>query len=71
MTMLVHGYKSKKELKEHVGEPLSYEETSMFGEEYKANGSFVVAHRPALNGSPGREFSATVTMANGLIAKVS
>ena len=43
MTMLVTGYTSKKELKASIGETLSYEETSMFGPEYKSTGSFVVA----------------------------
>ena len=46
MTMLVTGYKSKKELKAAIGSQLQYEETSMFGPEYKSTGSFVVAHRP-------------------------
>jgi hypothetical protein len=71
MTMLVTGYKSKKELKESVGQPLVYRETSMFGPEYKADGKFVVAHRPAITGLPGREFFAQVTMRDGLISKVS
>jgi proline racemase len=71
MTLLVTGYKSKKELKEATGKPLKYRETSMFGEEYKATGSFVVAHRPAINPQiGGREFFAKVTMRDGLIAKV-
>lgn len=68
--MLVTGYKSKKELKAAIGEPLRYEETSMFGPEYKADGEFTVAHRPAVKGLPGREFFATVVMENGRIAKV-
>lgn len=71
MTMLVTGYKSKKELKENIGKPLRYRETSMFGEEYKSNGSFAVAHRPYVTGLPGREFFAEVTMKDDLIAKVS
>ena len=70
MTLLVIGYDSKKTLKANIGKPLKYQETSMFGAEYKADGSFSVAHRPALNGSAGREFFARVTMKNGLIAKV-
>lgn len=68
--MLITGYKSKKELKAAVGEPLRYQETSMFGPEYTPDGSFNVAHRPAITGLPGREFYATVTMKEGLIAKV-
>jgi len=70
MTMLVTGYKSKKELKAAIGKPLRYEETSFFGPEYKADGEFSVAYRPAIYGLPGREFFARVTMKGGLIAKV-
>ena len=65
-------YESKKALKLCIGKPLRYTETSMFGEEYKANGSFTVAHSPAVQkGDGGREFFATVTMKDGLIAKVA
>ena len=67
--MLLTGYKSKKELKECIGKPLEYQETSIFGDEYKANGSFVVARRPHLLGG-GREFFAKITMKDNLIAKV-
>ena len=67
--MLVH-YKSKKELKKSIGEPLKYTETSLFGDEYRENGSFVVARRPHLQGG-GREFFAEVTMQDGLIKSVS
>mgnify|MGYP003673084754 CR=1 FL=1 len=35
-------YPSKKVLKENIGKPLKYRETSMFGEEYKDNGTIVV-----------------------------
>jgi hypothetical protein len=71
MTLLLTGYASKKELKAAIGLPLQYTETSMFGAEFKADGQFSAAHRPALGNNPnGREFFATVTMKNGLIAKV-
>jgi len=71
MTLLIVGYKSKKQLKESVGLPLEYIETSRFGSEYKANGTFSVAHRPAAERYPhGREFFARVTMENNLIKKV-
>ncbi len=66
---LVAVYPSKKELKTKLGEPLEHIETSMFGQEYKPNGSFVVANRPHITGL-GREFFAKVTMRDGLIAKV-
>lgn len=69
--MLLTGYKSKKELKASIGEPLIYEETSLFGAEYKADGSFAGAHRPAVTKLPGREFFAEITMKAGLIEKVS
>lgn len=69
MTLLVN-YSTKKELKESIGNPLKYTETSMFGPEYKADGVLTVAHRPQIQGY-GREFFAQVTMKAGLIAKVS
>lgn len=68
MTMLVY-YKSKKELKEQVGKPLKYVETSLFGPEYMDNGVFTVANIPHITGM-GREFFAIVYMKNGLIKKV-
>ena len=68
--MLLTGYKSKKELKENIGNRLQYRETSMFGEEYKSTGVFCGAHRPFITGLPGREFFAEVTMSDGLISKV-
>jgi hypothetical protein len=69
--MLLTGYKSKKEMKETaIGKPLKYRETSIFGAEFKANGTFVAAHRPAVTGLAGREFFAKITMENGLIKKV-
>ncbi len=67
--MLVFNYESKKVLKEHIGKPLSYIETSMFGEEYRENGVLTGANRPHITGK-GREFFANVTMENGLIKAV-
>jgi hypothetical protein len=65
--MMGASYKSKKELKENVGKPLRYVETSMFGYEYKPNGSFaVVGPCPYTN----RKWYATVKMENGLIKSV-
>lgn len=69
--MLLIGYTSKKELKAAIGKPLSYEETSMFGPEFKTNGTFCAAHRPAITGTEGREFFAKITMKDGLIEKVA
>lgn len=60
-------YKTKKALKESVGQPLRYTETSMFGEEYKRDGTFcVVGPDPYI-----RKWFAEVTMKDGLIARVT
>jgi hypothetical protein len=59
-------YKTKKVLKENIGQELRYEETSMFGAEFKANGTFCV-----VGPSPReRKWFASVTMENGLIKSV-
>jgi hypothetical protein len=68
MTLIVK-YPSKRTLKEAVGNPLRYIETSMFGPEYVDNGVLTVANRPHITGL-GREFFARVTMVNGKIEKV-
>lgn len=70
MTMIAL-YESKAQLKDNIGQPLRYQETSMFGLEYKANGSFAVCNRPSITGIKGREFFATVTMKDGTIEKVA
>jgi len=67
--MIIFNYESKKVLKENIGKPLRYIETSMFGPEYKADGMLTGANRPHITGR-GREFFANVTMANGLIKAV-
>jgi hypothetical protein len=67
--MLVFKYPSKKVLKENIGKPLRYIETSMFGEEYRENGVLTGANRPHITGQ-GREFFAQVTMNDGIIASV-
>lgn len=64
--MMGASYSTKKELKASVGKPLHYVETSMFGQEYKADGTFCV-----VGPSPDkRVWFAEVTMKDGLIAKV-
>jgi hypothetical protein len=63
--MLQAHYKSKKELKENIGQSLRYNETSVFGTEYRSDGTFCVA-----DAGPHRKWFAQVTMKNGLIAKV-
>lgn len=67
--MLVFNYESKKALKESIGKPLRYIETSMFGPEYRDNGVLTGANRPNIT-HKGREFFANVTMENGLIKGV-
>ena len=74
--MMILNYKSKKAMKENIGNQLDYTETSFFGEEYKSNGSFVGCNRPYSPEYPkfeqrkGREFFAEITMENGVIKNV-
>lgn len=68
--MMILKYESKKALKESIGKPLRYTETSMFGDEYRANGTFTGCNRPHITGYK-REFFAQVTMKDGLISKVN
>ena len=67
--MLIAKYPSKKECKANIGKRLRYIETSMFGEEYKDNGSFTVANRPHITGL-GREWFGQIVMKDGLITSV-
>lgn len=67
--MLVFDYPSKKVLKESIGKPLRYIETSLFGPEYRENGVLTGANRPHITGK-GREFFANVTMSHGVIQSV-
>lgn len=64
--MMAALYPTKKALKENVGKSLRYQETSMFGSEFKPNGSFaVVGPSPYV-----RKWYAQVTMENGRIKSV-
>ena len=65
--MAACGYKTKKDLKGAVGKPLRYNETSMYGPEYKANGEFCVVGPSAYE----RKWFAKVTMKDGVIARVT
>jgi hypothetical protein len=81
--MMILNYKSKKQVKENIGQPLDYTETSMFGSEFKADGTFCGCNRPYSpeypkidqrtggKGKRGREFFASITMKDGLIFNVS
>ena len=65
--MMAANYPTKKALKASVGNELRYEETSMFGAEYRSNGKFAV-----VGPSPyQRKWFAQVTMVDDKIAKVS
>ena len=68
--MMIMHYRSKKELKENVGQQLLYTETTFYEPEYQENSTFCGSNRPALTGNKGREFFATVTMKDGLIEQV-
>ena len=64
--MIAALYKTKKLLKESIGKRLKYQETSLFGPEFKANGEFPVV-------GPGpydRKWYATVKMEDGKIKSV-
>lgn len=65
--MLAALYKTKKLLKSNVGQDLRYEETSIFGPEYKDNGKFCVVGPSAYD----RKWYAEVTMENGKIKRVT
>jgi len=59
-------YKTKKALKESIGERLRYTETSVSGPEYTKDGDIT-----GVGPSPyDRKWYATVTMKNGIITKV-
>jgi len=58
--------KTKKDLKAAVGKSIEFEETSMFGPEFKGDGAYsVVGPSPTV-----RKWFARVIITNGLIAKV-
>jgi len=64
--MLAANYPTKKDLKAAIGQRLRYEETSMFGPEYRHDGELTVV-------GPGpyqRKWFANITMKAGKIAKV-
>ena len=69
--MIIVNYPSKKILKESIGQPLDYKESSMFWPEYKSTGKFVATNRPGITGIKGREFFAEIEMKDDKILKVS
>lgn len=74
--MIIVNYPSKKAMKECIGKPLDYTETSMFGAEVPLKGEKTVTgcNRPSINrfAEKGwREFFAQITVVDGIITKVS
>ena len=67
--MLIFNYETKKAMKEAIGQPLKYTETSLFGPEFKPDGELTGCNRPHLTGYK-REFFASVTVKDGKIVKV-
>ena len=68
--MLILRYVTKKKLKEMIGTPLRYQETSIFGPEYTDNGIITGSNRPSITGIGTREYFARVHITDGLISKV-
>lgn len=62
--MLVLHYLTKKDLKNSVGQPLRFSETSMFGAEYNENAVVTGTNHPK------RSWYANVTMKDGKIFAV-
>jgi hypothetical protein len=65
--MLVALYPTKRDLDAAKGQSLRYEETSLFGAEYKPTGTFPVVGPSATL----RRWFAQVTMRDGKIVKVT
>lgn len=64
--MIVATYPNKKAIKEAIGKSLHYQETSMFGPEFKPDGTNTFVGPGAYN----RKFYGTVTCKDGKIVKV-
>lgn len=68
MTMGIYGYKTKKDLKQKgIGKTPDFIETSMFGNEYKGDGKYVVVGPDPYR---DRKWFAEVEVSQGLISKV-
>ena len=65
--MMGASYKTKKSMREHIGEPLRYIETSFFGPEYHGDGEYTVVGPDPYR---KRSWFGQVTVVNGVIAKV-
>lgn len=67
--MMIAYYESKNALKKEIGKPLKYTETTLFGQEYRSNGTFNVCNRPSVTGAR-KEFFATITIKNDILVAV-
>ena len=65
--MMVACYKTKKDLKNSIGQTLRYEETSAFSQECSENATFPVVGPSAYV----RKWYAKISMVDGKISKVS
>ena len=65
--MMGYDAATKKELKTMIGQPFMPEETSMFGNEYKGDGTYCVVGPDCYR---NRKWFASVEVKDGLIAKV-
>lgn len=64
--MMAALYKTKKACRESIGKPPRFQETSMFGPEYKGDGTYTV-----VGPSPyERKWYGNVTVKDGLISAV-
>ena len=64
--MMAASYPTKKNMREHIGQPLRYVETSLFGNEYHGDGEYTVVGPSPYN----RKWYGQVTVKDGLISKV-
>jgi len=64
--MMAASYKTKKACKESLGEAPRFVETSMFGPEFKGDGTYTVVGPEPYD----RKWYAQVTVTDGVISKV-
>jgi len=63
-------YPTKSHLHKEMGKPLAYEETSIFGAEYKGDGEYYGGGNLSLDWRLGRRWDALITIDNGVISKI-
>jgi hypothetical protein len=65
--MGIRGFETKKQLKDAIGKPPRFIETSLFGAEYKGDGTYTVVGPDPYR---SRKWYATITVVNEVITKV-